>query len=240
MGKNKSKRLWELDAIRGIAIVLMVLFHFIFNLRTFFGFATVTYQEGFWYYEGRVAAIIFIVLVGVVSSLINQKEDPEVALQKNSYRGLRLIGLGMIITLVTFIFARQDTIWFGILHFLGLSILISIPLCRYKWLNVILAVILFAGYLRIGNLYTDNYFGLVFGVMPASFSSYDHYALIPWLGYVLIGIALGNWIYTDGKAIIKRNPTHIEKTLAVTGQYSLWIYMIHQPVILGVFWIFLH
>ncbi|MBU0705870.1 DUF1624 domain-containing protein [Patescibacteria group bacterium] len=237
MQEKRIQRLWELDALRGIAIVLMVLFHFIFDLRTFFGFDSINYYQGFWYYEGRVAAIIFIVLVGIVSSLIHQKEDPEVAMQKNSYRGLRLIGLGMIITLVTFIFARQDTIWFGILHFLGLSILISIPLCRYKWLNVILAVILFAGYYPIRLLYTNSYLGLIFGILPPGFSSFDHYALIPWLGYVLIGIALGNWIYADGREIIKRDPVGIEKTFAVTGRYSLWIYMIHQPVLLILMWL---
>lgn len=238
MTEQTSQRLWELDALRGVAIFLMVIFHFVFNLRVFFDFKEISYLEGFWYYEGRVAAIIFIMLVGVVSSLIHQREDYEVALQKNSYRGLRLIGFGLIITLATFILTRDNTIWFGILHFLGLATLISIPLCRYKWLNIILAIILFAGYFPIRDLYTDNYFGLIFGVMPASFASYDHYALIPWLGYVLIGVALGNWIYADGKRIIKRKPTAPEKALAKIGKYSLWIYLIHQPILLGAMWIY--
>lgn len=238
MQKNNSQRLWELDALRGIAIILMVLFHIVFNLETFFKIDCTSYQEGFWYYEGRVAAIIFITLVGVVSSIICQKEDYAVALQKNSYRGLRLIALGLIITLITFILARENTIWFGILHFLGLSILISMPLCKYRWLNIILAVLLFAGYIPIKNLYTDNYFGLIFGIMPAHFTSYDHYALIPWLGYVLIGITLGNWFYKDGKKLIKRQPAQIEKALARTGKYSLWIYMIHQPILLLLMWLY--
>ncbi len=238
MQEIRSQRLWELDTLRGIAIVLMVIFHFVFNLRNFFGFEIINLYEGFWYYEGRVAAIIFIMLVGVISSLIHQREDHEVAIQKNSYRGLRLIGLGLIITLATFIFAQDNTIWFGILHFLGLATLISIPLCRYKWLNILLAVILFAGYFPIKDLYTDNYFGLIFGVTPASFASYDYYALIPWLGYVLIGVALGNWIYADNKPLIKRKPTTPEKALAKAGKYSLWIYLIHQPILLGTMWLY--
>ncbi len=237
--EEKTQRLWELDALRGIAIVLMVLFHIVFDLRTFFGFDQLSYHEGFWYYEGRIAAIIFIVLVGVVSSLIHQKNDHTVALQKNSYRGLRLIGLGLIITLVTFILARENTIWFGILHFLGLSILISIPLNRFKWPNIMLASILFVGYIPIGTIYTDGYLGLIFGILPPSFASFDHYALIPWLGYVLIGIALGNWLYSSGKPIVKRKPVYIEKKLMIIGKYSLWIYLLHQPIILGLLWIIL-
>lgn len=238
MSEKNSQRIWELDVLRGIAIFLMVVFHFIFDLTVFFGVEGISYQEGFWYYEGRAAAIIFIVLVGVVSSLIHQREEHEVALQKNSYRGLRLIALGLLITLATFILARENTIWFGILHFLGLAILISIPLCRYKWLNLLLAAILFASYFPIRNLYTDSYTGLIFGIMPPSFASYDHYALIPWLGFVLIGITLGNWLYKDGKRIIKREPSPVEKSLAKIGKYSLWIYMIHQPILLTIMWLY--
>lgn len=240
MPNKRTQRLWELDALRGIAIVLMVVFHVVFNLETFFDIHCTSIHEGFWFYEGRVAAIIFIVLVGVVSSLINNREEPEVALQKNSYRGIRLIALGLLITMASYNLDSANTIWFGILHFLGLSILISIPLCRYRWLNIILGLILFAGYFPIRNLYTDNYYGLIFGIMPPNFSAFDHYALIPWLGFVLIGIALGNWIYPKGEGFIQRKPISPERKLAFIGKYSLWIYMLHQPIILSVMWLFLH
>lgn len=235
---KKTRRLWELDALRGIAIIMMVFFHLIFNLRTFFGIHQLNYYQGFWYYEGRVAAIIFIVLVGVVSSIIHHKEDHVVALQKNSFRGIRLIGLGLLITLITFIFARENTIWFGILHFLGLSILISIPLLRFRWLNLGLAAGLFAAAYPLGNLNTESHLGLIFGIYPSGFTSYDHYALVPWLGYVLIGIAIGNWIYKDASPILKKAPGGIGEGLVEAGQYSLWIYLFHQPLLLGLLWIY--
>lgn len=215
----------------------MVLFHFIFNLNAFFGI-DIPYHKGFWFFEGRVAAIIFIVLVGVVSSLISKRENRDTALRINSRRGQRLIALGFLITLATFFLARENMIWFGILHFLGLSILITMALCEYKWLNIMLAIILFAGYFSIRNLYTKNYFGLIFGVIPDSFTSYDHYALIPWLGFVLIGITLGNWIYSSGQPLIRREPNKAEKALISAGKHSLWIYLLHQPILLAFMWLF--
>lgn len=215
----------------------MVIFHIFFDLRVFFGFTQINYYEGFWYYEGRVAAIIFIVAVGIVTNLIYQRETPVAALQKNSYRGIRLLALGAVITLFTLILFPQNAVWFGILHFLGLAILISIPLCRYKWLNVILAAILFAGYYPVKSFYTTNYLGIIFGILPDSFGSLDHYALIPWLGYMLIGIALGNWLYPKGQPLLKRPPTALESGLAGAGKYSLWIYFIHQPILIGVLWL---
>lgn len=216
----------------------MVIFHLVFDLRVFFGVRQINYNEGFWFYEGRVAAIIFIVLVGVVSSLIYHQKGETEAAKKNCARGLRLIGLGLIVTAVSYLLAPQDTIWFGILHFLGLAILIGIPLNRFKWLNVGLALILFATYYPMRNLYTENYYGLIFGAIPPNFSSFDHYALIPWLGYVLIGIALGNWLYPKGRALVKRAPSVSERWLAATGKRSLWIYFIHQPVLIGAIWFF--
>lgn len=239
MVEGKKQRLWELDALRGIAIILMVLFHTVYDLEVFFGWDKFGYNEGFWFYEGRVAALLFIMLVGVASSLIAKRYSDTQASVKNSYRALRLIGLGLLITVTTFFFDRSNTIWFGILHFLGLSILISIPLAKYKWTNVFLALAFFASYYHIRTLLTNDYFGLIFGIMPPGFTSHDHYALIPWLGYVLLGIALGNWIYKEGKPIIKRGPTKIERAFMITGRYSLWIYLIHQPIILGLLWILL-
>jgi len=216
----------------------MVVFHAVFDLRVFFGFNQISYHEGFWYYEGRVAAIIFIVLVGIVSSLISRWSDGNSALQKNVYRGLRLIALGLSVTLFTYIFSPENTVWFGILHFLGLATLITIPFCRYKWLNIVFAVILFAAYSSVKSFYTTSYLGIIFGVLPNNFTSFDHYALIPWLGYVLIGIALGNWLYPKNLPLIKREPTAPERWLLSIGKRSLWIYFIHQPVLLMVMWLY--
>ncbi len=233
------KRIWELDVLRGIAILLMVVFHVIFNLEVFFGITKFDHMNGFWYYEGRIAAILFILLVGIATSLIQHRYSHKEALKKNAYRGLRLIGLGMIITAVSYFLDPANTIWFGILHFLGLSILISIPLSKYKKVNFFLAAALMLAYYQTSRIYTTSYLGVIFGILPPTFQTYDHYALIPWLGYVLLGIAIGNWVYPKGLPIVERNPNSIEKNLSVAGKYSLWIYFIHQPILFGITWLIL-
>ena len=218
---------------------MMVLFHGIFNLEVFYGFKNFDHASGFWFYEGRVAAILFILLVGVASSLIEHRYPKHGAMRKNAHRGLRLIGLGLIITVASYAFDSANTIWFGILHFLGLSILISIPLAKYKKLNLVLAAGLLLAYWQIKTIYTTSYLGIIFGILPPSFQTYDHYSLIPWLGYVLIGIAVGNWIYPKGTPIIQRKPTQLEKGLVSIGKSSLWIYLIHQPLLLVIMWLIL-
>jgi uncharacterized membrane protein len=236
---RKPARIWELDALRGIAIILMALFHTIFSLNVFYGYKNFNYAEGFWFYEGRVSAILFIVLVGVAGSLTLKRYGKNEALKKNAYRGLRLIGLGMLVTVASYFFDPANTIWFGILHFLGVAVLISIPLLEFTGLNLLLAAILLAAYYPISAIRGEGYLGLIFGIYPPGFQTYDHYALIPWLGFVLIGVALSNWLYKNGKPLIKRQPSLPEKALTLAGRYSLWIYIIHVPVILTLMWLFL-
>jgi len=236
---NKMKRIWELDTLRGLAILMVIAFHTIFNLEIFFGFKNFNHESGFWFYEGRIAAILFILLVGVASSLVQHRYTYNKASKKNAYRGLRLIGLGLIVTISSYLFDSNNTIWFGILHFMGLSILISIPLARYKKLNLLLATTLLLTYYQTSKIYTTSYLGIIFGILPPSFQSYDHYALIPWMGFILIGIALGNWFYPNDKPIVKRRQYAFEKWLATIGKYSLLIYLIHQPIILGIMWLIL-
>lgn len=236
MKKRVYQRLWELDFLRGLAILLMIAFHLVFDLKEFFSFEKLNYKTGFWYYEGKFSAMLFVLLAGITSSLIYQRGKDGRLLKKNALRGFRLILLGLFITLATFIFARNETIWFGILHFLGLAILITIPLLSYRWINVFLAGLIFLLYPLIQNLHPTNYLGLIFGLLPYGFNSYDHYSLIPWLSYFLIGIALGNWIYKDDKKLIERNPTSAEKQVMRLGKYSLWIYLLHQPLLLLMLW----
>lgn len=238
MEKIKVKRIWELDFLRGIAIFLMVLFHIVYNLNVFFNSYTFDHYEGFWFYEGRLAAFLFIGLTGVASAIIGQRYDRKNAIRKNIYRGLRLIGLGMIITIVTWLFDPSQTIWFGILHFLGVSIILSTFFMYFKWLNIPFAIIAMVLGIWFDTLRSTHFFWLPFGIRPHSFQTFDYYAFFPWFAITLIGITFGNFIYQKNKTIIKRVSTKSEKTISFIGKYSLWIYMAHQPILLGLLWVF--
>ncbi|MCG0276295.1 MAG: DUF1624 domain-containing protein, partial [Thermosediminibacteraceae bacterium] len=59
-------RIVELDLFRGIAIVLMVIFHAVFDLSYYFGM-DIDYTRGFWYYEGKLSALMFMAIAGISS-----------------------------------------------------------------------------------------------------------------------------------------------------------------------------
>jgi len=229
---EKSPRLWPLDALRGVAIILMVAFHLIFDLKNFFGFSALRIDEGFWLYESRFAAILFIGLAGAVSALLGRQFAGRELWRKNASRGLRLIALGFLITLATRIAYPEWTIWFGILHFLGVAIVLSSFFTGHGWMNAAMGMAAIGIGFWFKTLRSTTPLWILFGVRPTHFQTFDYYPLFPWFGVLLLGIAAGHW-WIEKKSAAAPPPRHA-KPLLWLGKYSLWIYLIHQPVLLGI------
>lgn len=218
-----SKRIVELDLFRGIAVVLMVIFHAVFDLAYYFGFE-IDYARGFWYYEGRLSAISFMFIAGISSCL---SRNP-------ARRGIKLFLFGMGITAVTYFWEKANYIKFGILHFLGTSYLLSV---FFKNLNsfllVLVAALLFAAGTYFDSITTANPYLFPLGITTPYFSSLDYYPLVPYFGVFLLGIAFGKEFYARGHRVFRELG---ENVFSLLGRHSLFVYLIHQPLIL----LFLH
>ena len=64
MKKNSIERFWEIDFLRGIAIIMMVIYHLLYSLH-YFSHYNINVYSGFWLYFARATAITFLFLVGV-------------------------------------------------------------------------------------------------------------------------------------------------------------------------------
>jgi len=136
MNTNLNKRFWEIDSLRCVAIVMMVTFHFIFDIY-YFGIYSLDVHSGFLWWFARLTAFIFIFLVGVSLSLSYSRTILKINYggQKNLFykylkRGLKIFGYGLIITAVTGIFIREGFIIFGILQLIGISIILEYPFLK--------------------------------------------------------------------------------------------------------------
>lgn len=234
---EKRVRIWLPDLIRGIAITMVVAFHLVFDLNYFYDQTQLKYYEGFWFYEGLIAAILFMSMVGVVTAIIFQQKDSRAAKRINLKRGLKLLGIGILITLISWLFYPDQTVWFGILHLMGSSVILSLPFARLKWANLILGsfVIVLGSWIK--NIDVSHSFFIPFGIPSNHFSSFDYYPLIPWFGVILIGTGLGNILY---KKFVQLNPPKPwQKVFILWGKNSLWIYLFHLPILYGVLWLIL-
>jgi len=218
-------RVWQLDFSRGIAICMMASFHFVFNLNYYWD-VPVSYQSGFWYYVGKLSAILFTFIAGVSACLSS----------RHIRRGLVVLAWGLSITLATYFIDPQTYIRFGILHMQG-SCMLLFPLFqnfRPSWL-----VAAGTGLFALGK-WTAQLTGpailLPLGVTPADFHSLDYYPLLPWAGLFLYGTALGKLGF--GAPTLQSSPQSFwARPFTAAGRHSLAIYLLHQPLLIGLLWI---
>ena len=223
----KEKRIWELDFLRGIALVLMIYFHIIYDLKDLFNINmdqyNMAYNIGINFAIGRMAAILFMLISGISCYLS----------RNNVKRGLKVLGLAMIITIVTHLYDPNQGIKFGILHLLGTSMLLF-PLLRklnVYYLFTLATVLIFIQYYTSRMIVTFDYL-FMFGITSNTFISSDYYPLVPWLGIFIYGILLGKLLYNQRRSIF--NFTAADNILSKTGSHTLIIYFIHQPIIIAV------
>ena len=220
----------------------MVGFHFAWDL-SYFGVADIDILSTPWQVFARSIASMFIFVMGVSLTLsdnrLQQQTGRTAPFTKYLFRGSQIFGLGLIITIATYFFIGRGFVIFGILHLLGLSIVLAYPFLRWsRWVSLV------AGLCIIGlGIYVDGvvvfYPWLIWlGVKQFGKAMVDYYPLLPWFGVALLGVFTGYTLYPQGlRGFALPNWTDISliRGLRFLGQHSLLIYLVHQPVLIGMF-----
>lgn len=236
---NLNERFWEVDLIRGIALIGIVIFNWFYALK----FLNIYTFEGgplFWSLVPILTAGTFIALVGLSLNLsysrVVKKYNKKNFLKKYFSRGLKIFSLGLLITFVTWYFMGEGFVYFGILHLIGLSIILAYPFVRYVD-NIIsiytVGILIFLSGALLQTIRFDFNWLLWLGFTPEGFYSVDYFPVFPWFGLVLIGLAIGKTYYPNYERNFDepRDPYKIEKYLSILGRHTLKVYMIHQPVL---------
>ena len=262
--KNSNKdRAYELDLLRGIALVMMMCMHFSYDVRYEFGCDAFSYLESDWYWV-FVHPIILVLFVGVSGICCSFSRN-------NLKRGARLLGVALAFTIGTvgityltywlsdiysFVPAIYCVILFNVLHVLSVSTLFY-ALLEYLFTKMKLnekaqAVILglLGTYITILIMrlhYLDgtssNWLLIPLGIeVEGAPSVVDYMNLIPWSGVFLIGAAVGKICYKEKRSLFpKPNDTlcKIKAPVEFLGRHSLIVYLVHQPIGYGILYLFL-
>ncbi|NYT06303.1 MAG: DUF1624 domain-containing protein [Methanomicrobiales archaeon] len=240
MQNQKKARFWEIDALRGCAILMMITYHVLYDLW-FFGLVPVNVHTGFWRYWAFSTAGLFLFLVGVSLTISRSRYPgamPAELYRKFAVRGAGLFLLGMGITAVTWIYPGRGFILFGILHSIGLSIIIAPLFFRLRRANLVLGALVIAAGGWVASIEGPLWL-LWIGIHPATFVSFDYEPLVPWFGVVLLGLYAGATVFPDGRRRI-RFPTIAPLPvvpLCMLGRHSLLLYILHQPVIIAILYL---
>jgi uncharacterized membrane protein len=216
---NKSSRDQALDLMRGIAIIMMIMFHLIYDLNEF-GYTNIPLSN-FWLTSYWRYLIVFLFLNAVGISLVIAYGK---SFNLNKFiKRLALLGLAALsVSVGTYIMFPDAWVYFGILHLIWTGTLIAIFFIQLPKISLFIAALIFLfGYLNLTDLsflriLLSNYLPL---------SSVDFYPLFPWIAFIFTGIYLGhNPIYK--KIFFVKLPL-----LQLIGQHSLIIYLLHQVIL---------
>lgn len=275
--KNKN-RIWELDFVRGLCVLLMIFDHTMYDIADIFGYkwwqsaldagkSSAAFLESLWrvaheYYFGPTQSTFW----GVMStgSPIRAFVEPMVVVifalccgiscsfsRSNLKRGIELGILSGLITLVTFLIDENMMITFGVFQMFTIAILLWCLIdfiCRHNKMKtafvcgIVGVIMLTINYVLLqcwmvnNNAFADNSNGFFLGYFMLggnkSIPSADYQPIFPYVGWMLIGAALGPIIYMKRKSLLP----HLGKydwyaPVNFWGKTAMWVYVLHQLII---------
>lgn len=233
-----KKRIWELDVLRGVCILGMVVVHLIYDLQTFFSLPFLADSRLFDLIK-QWGGVLFLLISGICVTLGSHPVR----------RGLIVFACGLLCSAVTagmYFLNMADKsiiIYFGVLHCLGVCMLLwplfkRLPVWALGLLGPGLTVL---GLWISGNVVVDFPWLIPLGLVPGDFASSDYFPLLSNLGFFLVGACLGKTLYRKKETLLPRvNPANpVLAFFTRLGKWSLPVYLLHQPVITGLLYLIL-
>lgn len=225
----------RVDAWRGSACLLMIFYHFCYDLNYFNIVRWDFYHHPLWL---NLRILIVSLFVGIVGISLYLATVHGLRARTVIRRVLVLLSCALLISLVSGILFQERFIFFGILHFITLASVVGLWFRTYFKLNIIFGIAILIIGVNGQHPFFDQPLWQWLGLMTHKPATEDYVPFIPWFGVMLLGIAFGHWLHRQGY-LYDPSPTIGEQQLAKIGQHSLLIYMLHQPILLGGLWVLL-
>ncbi len=223
----KTDRLPLLDALRGLAMVWMTIFHFSFDLNHFGWIHQDFYTNPIWTWQRSCIVSLFLFCAGWSQALVAHFSWK---------RWLQIALCAMLVTSSSYVMYPKSFIYFGVLHGIAVMLLllwILKPLGQWLWLVGVGCLLLFVYPPFIANSAPWNVLGLI-SQKPVT---EDYVPILPWLAVVCFGYTFGLKVKKAKKKGSSMVLNPLFRPLAVLGKYSLRYYMLHQPVLIGLLYL---
>lgn len=227
-----KKRIWELDAFRGLCLIGMIGVHLVYDLTVLYKIVTWQPPDIFVFVQ-RWGGLLFLLLSGICVTLGS----------RSVRRGIIVFVAGLIVSGVTYgmyrfgFSGKSIVIYFGVLHCLGVCMLLWGCFHKLPWWALALFGLAFTALgLYFRTLTVENPWLFPLGLTTQTFVTSDYFPILPNFGYFLLGAVLGKTLYRRKETLLPgvnpKNP--ILRFLQWMGRQSLWIYLLHQPILNGI------
>jgi uncharacterized membrane protein len=228
-------RIRAIDALRGTAICMMIVYHAAFDLNWFHIISADFNHDRFWLSFRDLIVGSFLLLVGVSLVLASRAGISPTRF----WRRIALVGTcAMLVTLGSYVTFPKTFITFGILHCIVVSSILGWPLVRFPRAALVIGIVVIVGGVAIGLPLFDLPWLNWVGLMTHKPATEDYVPLLPWFGVVLVGISIGWWLLKRHMRDLRQTSRASPKWLTWLGRHSLLVYMIHQPIMVGLLRVF--
>lgn len=245
MSRTPTDRHEALDALRGVAMVWMTLFHFCYDLNHFGWIRQQMLTDPFWTVQRTLIVSLFLFCAGCGQAVAMQQAGSAALTPRFWRRWAQVAGAALLVSAGSWLMFPDSYIHFGVLHGVAVMLLLLRQLAGLTnlWLLALGALCvgipwampaLHAAWpqgLGLLNGRAFNWLGLV-AVKPVT---QDYVPVLPWLGVMVGGLVVGRWVQTHHPRAWSRSwlPHRLQSGLALLGRWSLSYYLLHQPVLMG-------
>jgi uncharacterized membrane protein len=222
-----------IDALRGVALLAMFAYHFCFDLN-YFGVLRQNFNvDPFWLTARTLILGSFLLLVGISLALATQRG----VRWRGFGRRLGLVaGCALLVSVGSYSMFPSSWIFFGVLHHIVLASLLGLVFLRLDWANlpIGLALILLGNFVELPAFDAPALQWI--GLMTHKPITEDYVPLLPWFGVVLLGIFAGRRFMDQNFFAPVRTWSAagpFTSVLGFAGRHSLILYMVHQPIFIG-------
>lgn len=225
-----ASRVPAIDGLRGSALCLMIAYHLCFDLN-WFGFIRADFDhDPLWLGFRGLIVSAFMLLVGV--SLVLARRAG--VTPRRFWRRIALIMFcAILVSVASYLTFPATFITFGILHCIAVASVLAWPVAE----NARTALLAGIAIVAVGNAVSVPLFDSPWlqwiGLMTHKPATEDYVPVLPWLGVVLIGIAMGHWLGTREFRPLRPLSQATPRWLGWLGRHSLIVYLVHQPVLIG-------
>lgn len=235
---SRSVRFDRLDALRGIAIVWMTIYHFCFDLNYFGWIRQDFYHDPVWTWQRSAIVSLFLLCAGAGQAVALHQGQ---TWQRFWRRWAQVAGCALLVSAGSYLMYPKTFIYFGVLH--GIAVMLVIVRLTAHWgawlwpLGALAIASKFVAASAIstrGNWQFLNEPGFnILGWVSKLPATEDYVPIFPWLGVMWWGVAATQWLLAHRVAVMTGGIAPAAKWLAWLGTWSLTWYMLHQPVMIG-------
>ena len=228
-------RIRAIDALRGAAICMMIVYHAAFDLNWFHIISADFNHDRFWLSFRDLIVSSFLLLVGVSLVLASRAGISP----KRFWNRIALVGAcAILVTVGSYVTFPKTFITFGILHCIVVSSILGWPLVRFPRAALMVGIVVIVAGVATGLPMFDLPLLNWVGLMTHKPATEDYVPLLPWFGVVLVGISIGWWLLKRRMHDLRQISRASPKWLTWVGRHSLLVYMIHQPIMMGLLRVF--